>query len=81
MDNCAEQKVSLQPGKPERRSTSCSSALIADCKARDSEMLSHGCQDLSPSQIGGKNPNKLMTELRGLEGLSSETSLGSPTVF
>lgn len=80
-DNFPEQKVSLLPGKPGGRSTSCSSALIAGCKARDSEMLSHGCQDLSPSEAGGKDPNKRTTELRRLEGLSSETSLGSLPVF
>lgn len=30
---------------------------------------------------GGKNPNNLTTELRRSEGLSSETSLASPSVF
>ena len=76
MDKCMEQKVILQPGEPGGRHSSCSSALTAECEARDSEMLSHGCQDLSPSQTRGKNPNKLTTKLRRLEGLSSETSLG-----
>lgn len=81
MDKCMEQKVGLQTSEPGGRHSSSSSTTTAECEAKDPEMLSHGCQDLSPSQNGGKNPNKLSTKLRGLEGLSSEISLRSLSVF
>jgi len=57
MDKYMEQKVGLQPGEPEASYSSCSSALTAECEARDSETLSHGCQDLSTSQTRGKISN------------------------
>lgn len=70
LDKRTEQKVGLQPGEPGGRHSSYFSALTAECEARDSEMLSHGCQDLSPSQTGGKNPKQThdkVKEIRGTE--------------
>lgn len=70
IDKCMEQKVGLQPGEPGGRHSFCFSALAAECEARDSEMLSHGCQYLSPSQTGGKKPKQThdkVKEIRGTE--------------